>query len=198
VRVLLIFWLLSHSLIAAAQEATYVPLGQFHANVAGPTSLYLRLPGNDGGYRDWLSWGYDIWGDGTEPVPERGWVVTESLFEPPYNVPKEATAVHLHFKVKVAGVSWAENQIAGAIQVSARPAGSSVSPNEIAHSAAQKPAEQPGITPYDLNHVETDILLGDDGKIEILRDVSIVGDYMQIDLAVFLAGYWAPQEPPSQ
>lgn len=179
------------ALIFPAHSAEYTNLGQYHANLDGPTSQHLRLPGADGHYRDWLSWGYPIWEEyNSEPLPQPGWWVSEDLTKPPYDVPADATAVRLHIKAKVAGVTWAENMISGVLQVSARPHGSDTQPNEIIHSAAGKPAGNAGFAPYDLNHVEVDVVLGDDHKLEIFAHPSIIGDYVQIDLIVYVAGYW--------
>lgn len=174
-----------------AEGAAFRRLGEYYANSVGPTTTYVRLPGNDGEYRNWLSWGYDIWGDGTEPVPEGpAWIKTENLHLPPYNVPDDATAVRLHFKVKATGVTWHPGQVDGALQVKARPSGSTNLPNEMVHATTQKPAGFPTETPYDLNHIEEDIPLGPDGRIEIYRYPSIVGEFMQLDLIVYLSGYW--------
>ncbi|WP_157955831.1 MULTISPECIES: hypothetical protein [Devosia] len=172
--------------------ANYHRLGQYYANTNGPTVQYLRLPGTDGQYRKWLSWGYDIWGHGTESLSEPlvGWIASENLHEPPYNIPRDATAVRLHIKAKVSGVTWAENKLEGQLQASMRPYGGNHQPNEMIHATAQKPAGAKGETPYDLNHVEVDIPIGKDGRIEVFRSVSIIGNYMQIDLITYVAGYW--------
>lgn len=175
--------------------ADYTLLGQYHANTKGSTDEFIHWPNNSGQYGYILRWGFNIWGqDRVEPtVPSPGWIVSQDLRQPPYNVPPEATAVRLHIKLKVAGMTPDTTAMHAAVQIKFRRHGSTAELNEMIHSTTQKPAGQPGVTPYDLNHVEVDIPIGPDGKIEMYRYPTITGR-MLIEVATFLAGYWAPVE----
>lgn len=169
----------------------FVELGRYFAHEAGPTALPLRLPDMDGQYRDWLSWGYPIWPEYNVIEPfAPGWLVSEDLTQPPYGLPSDATAVRLHIKAKVAGATWADDTIEGAMQIKVRPHGSQADTNEVIHAAAGKGPDEDEFTPYDLNHIEVDVRLGEGGRIEIYQDVSILGQFVQIDLVVYVAGYW--------
>lgn len=170
----------------------YVELGRFFANAQGSTSLHLRLPSNSGEYRDYLSWGYPIWETSVDPVGAPGWLLSEDLSRPPYNVPEDATAVRLHIVARVVGATWAESELIGSLRVSARPNGGNQEPNEILSSVAYKPEGYPEVTPYDINHLQIDVLIGENRKIELFQNASIVGDYVQIDLMPYIAGYWLP------
>ncbi|WGV15426.1 hypothetical protein [Fuscovulum ytuae] len=119
-----------------------------------------------------------------------GWLVSEDLTKPPYNLPKDAKAVRLHLKAKVAGVTWANNELDGSLQVKLRPHGSDFELNEVLHSATGKSAGAARYTPYDLNHIEVDVPIGEGNRIEIFQEAAIVGFYMQIDLVAYIAGYW--------
>lgn len=174
---------------------TFMNIGAFHLNDAGATSTLVRFPDNSGQWRDWLRWGYDMWGENTEPVPTpaQAWLASEDLREAPYNVPATAKAVKLHIKCKAAGVTWANDATYASLQVAFRQSGGGGGPtNEANHAAAAKPSGQggpDGHTPYDLNHVEIDVKLGADGKIEMYRHPS-VSAYGYAAVAVYLAGYW--------
>ena len=169
----------------------YLELGQYFGTTGGPTSCMVRLPNNSGVYKDFLCWGYDMWNEGTEAQPTPGWILTEDLRLPPYNIPTTATGVKLHIKVKASGYTWTSSATIAALQISVKPSGSTLSVNEVVHATAQKPVNQYGVTPYDLNHVEVDVPLGADGKIAVYHNASIVGSgYLAV--AVMLAGYWEP------
>ena len=174
-----------------AKSQQYIDFGSYVATAAGPTNRMVRLPDNSSVYKDFLCWGYDMWSEGCQAQPAPGWILTEDLRLPPYNVPAGATGVKLHIKVKASGYTWTSAATDAALQIAVKPSGSALSVNEAAHASAQKPTGQYGLTPYALNHVEIDVPLGPDGKIAIYRNASVVGSgYLAV--AVMLAGYWEP------
>lgn len=179
----------------SALAASYTLFGQYYGNSKGSTDEFVYWPNNSGTYIRALNWGYDIWNQGSETVPAPGWIVSQDLRQPPYNVPANATAVRIHVKAKVAGLTYATEEMHAAVQIKFRKHGSTDELNEMIHSTIEKHANLPTVTPYDLNHVEVDIPIGPDGKIEMYRYPAITGR-MLISVATFLAGYWAPYTPP--
>jgi hypothetical protein len=168
----------------------YVSYGQYFANEQGDTSVYLRLPDKQGEYVDWFQWGYDA-----QDIPEPAWVKSEPLTA--YGVPEGAVAVRLHIKAKAKVVTWATGTVIADLQVKVRPSGSLADPNEVVHAYSMKkegaPNDYDGIlSTEDLNHIVVDVPVGLDGRIEIFRHPTIIGAYANLDLAVYLAGYWKP------
>lgn len=178
-------------LTAPVAAATFTPLGEYHANDAGASFTPIPFPNNSGVYQNVLTWGYDIWNSGrAEPPPANGWVTSRNLCTT-LGVPTDATAVRIHVKAKAAGLTYATEEMHAAVQLSWRQTGSGASPNEMLHATTEKHADLPTVTPYDLNHLETDVLLGPDCKIDMFRYPTITGR-MLLEVVVYLAGYWEP------
>lgn len=174
-------------------EATapeFAPLGRYHAYLGGETAIYLRLPNNQGEYVDWLHWGYS-----GEESPGEGWVKSEPLAA--YEVPPDATAVRLHIKAKAKVVTWGTGSISAGLRVKVRPSGETGDRNEVIHAFTEKVEGEPGygsgrLTTEDLNHAVVDVRIGPDRRIDIWRDAVITGTYADVELVVYLAGYWMP------
>ncbi|MCP6695841.1 hypothetical protein [Pseudomonas donghuensis] len=167
-----------------------IKLGSYYINDEGQASQLIPLPDVDGIEQPFLTWGY-----GAQPSPGVGaWISTPNLHDAPFNVPAEATAVRLYIKAKAKTISWTSVDSLGDIQVAVKDPGSAFSVNECIHAtAAQKgasdlPAEQ-------ISHVPVDVTIGEDGQVNIFHYPSIIG-YANVDLIVYLAGYWALDPAP--
>ncbi|WP_375598352.1 hypothetical protein [Devosia sp. Naph2] len=186
-RILATVAILSVFACAAPPPEGFVEYGRYYAAEAGETAVFLRQTNNAGDYVDWLQWGYDA-----EPPPSPKWMVTENLRT--YGIPVDATAVRLHLKAKAKSVTWATGDSLGDIQVKIRPHGDERDKNEVIHAYTVKADGLPGpnngtLTTEDLNHVSVDVSIGTDGRLEIYREITILG-YAQVDLVVYISGYW--------
>jgi len=193
-RIFLAALLFFSTMMGSAMSATYTNFGQFYANAAGSADTDSRIewPDNTGtNYKPVLRYGYDIWNYGDTETPPSGqvWKTSVSLFDAPYNIPTDAKGVRVHFKVKVAGLTTDTQVQHSAFQVRIRPTGSGQNPNEIIPSTAEKHGGLNNVTPYDINHVETDVALGTDGKLDLSIYPTTTGD-MYLELVVYVAGYW--------
>jgi len=170
----------------------FVALGNFHLNTAGQCGQLVQLPDANDDLQNFLAWGY-----GEQANPGAGaWIKTPDLRAEPYNVPLEATAVRFHVKAKTKTITWSTLNCIADIQVAMRGSMDEVV-NEFIHSSCsmQGGAGQPG---EEVNSAMIDVLLPEDGQVEVFHYPSIINSYANAYLIVYLSGYFAPPPQPEE